>query len=96
MNVRGNDIKSLPASINSLKRLKEACFAGNRIESVDFGSFLRLPDLKDLCLFANRLEDKDELEKFVDLFKRKGKLLRVAENRAEISQISKDEINIYF
>ena len=87
--VRGNCFKRLPDSIGELKRLKVACFAENCIDSVKYGIFVRLQNLKDLCLYSNRLEDKEELEKYIEIFKTKGKLLRAGENRAPISEESK-------
>ncbi|XP_072034749.1 uncharacterized protein [Amphiura filiformis] len=86
LNVRQNHLYSLPKSMWKLVHLKLACFAENMITSVKFGAFSKLPELKDLCLYSNRLENKQELEKFLELFKTKGKLLRLAENRASITR----------
>ena len=89
LDVRGNDLKSVPESIGELKHLKFACFAENVIEKVNLAVFLDLPDLKDLCFFSNRLENRDEMEDYIHCFKAQGKLLRVGENRVDISQESK-------
>ena len=94
LNVRQNHLYELPRSIGKLVHLKLACFAENCISLVKFGAFLRLPHLKDLCLFSNRLENKQELERYLELFKSKGKLLRLAENRASVSRRSKLMITI--
>ncbi|XP_022109788.1 leucine-rich repeat and death domain-containing protein 1-like [Acanthaster planci] len=81
LNMQSNRLTAIPKTVGELQSLETACFAQNMIHTFPFQEVKKLKRLRDLCLYANRLTDRDDIEWCMQLLAKQEGMLRAEENR---------------
>ncbi|XP_022109975.1 leucine-rich repeat-containing protein 10-like, partial [Acanthaster planci] len=81
LKMRSNRLKAIPMAFTKMRSLEIACFSQNMIESFPFDQVNDMPSLRDLCVYANRLRDRDALLRCMGRMTERGGLIRAQENR---------------
>ncbi|XP_022109787.1 leucine-rich repeat-containing protein 40-like isoform X2 [Acanthaster planci] len=87
LNMRSNRLTVVPKTVGELQSLEMACFAQNMIHTFPFEKVEKLKRLRDLCLYANRLKDRDKIEQCMHLLAKQEGMLRAEENRCYLPRL---------
>ncbi|XP_038076477.1 leucine-rich repeat-containing protein 1-like isoform X2 [Patiria miniata] len=87
LKMRSNQLTKIPDEFGELKALDIACFAQNMIDIFPFDKVDDMRNLRDLCLYANRLRDKNLLERCMYQMEERGGLFRAEENRVMLPRM---------